>query len=151
MACHRRIEERLDTMERAAAHLEDLREEALQAFSSAFQFMDTSGVLHTADEEESLFPRLRPLLEQGERTYLAGLEHDHTEAHRMYTSLKSLIASPEQTEEWRAQVRGVVERLTALYRRHIASEDDALQTYAEQHLGPEVLAEIATEMKRRRK
>lgn len=151
MACHRRIEERLDVMERAASRLEDLREEALGAFAPAFAFLDTSGVLHTADEEESLFPRLRPLMERGERTYLAGLEHDHTEAHRMYEELKGLIAAPREDGEWMAKVRGLVERLSGHYRRHIASEDETLQSYAGGLLSPAALAEIAAEMRARRK
>lgn len=151
MACHRRIEERLAGMERAAEHLEERREEALAAFARAFAFLDTSGALHTADEEESLFPRLTPLLERGERTYLAGLEHDHTEAHRMYAELKGLISSPEEAGEWAARVRGLVERLAAHYRRHIASEDETLQEYAGRLLSAPALAEIAAEMRARRK
>ncbi len=143
MACHRRIEERLETLERAAAHLEDRTEEALGAFRSAFAFLDTSGALHTADEEESLFPRLMAALERGERAYLAGLEHDHTEAHRIYTELKLSLDRP-------AQARHLVDRLCALYRAHIASEDDVLQEYARVHLSAEQLAEIGREMKGRR-
>jgi len=145
-ACHRRIEERLDTMERAAEFLETHREEALEAFESAFRFMDTSGELHTEDEEVSIFPRLKPLLEAGERTYLAGLEHDHAEAHQLYTRLKQVYAQPDQT----VQVKDLVSRLTTLYRAHIASEDDALQSYAAQHLPQDVLQTIAGEMKARR-
>jgi hemerythrin-like domain-containing protein len=151
LACHRRIEERLDTLERAAAHLHDRRDEALAAFHSAFAFLDTSGALHTADEEESLFPRLYPLLEMGERSYLAGLEHDHTEAHLMYTRLKSLIAAPGTGDAWLHQTRGLVENLAAHYRRHIASEDETLQSYAAERLGAAALAEIAGEMRARRK
>ncbi len=151
LACHRRIEERLATLERAAAHLESHRDEALAAFASAFSFLDSSGVHHTADEEESIFPRLVPLLEPGERTYLASLEHDHTEAHRMYASLKARIAAPADSPEWRAEVSNLVERLVAHYRRHIASEDETLQAYAAEKLTPPMLAEIAAEMKARRK
>jgi hemerythrin-like domain-containing protein len=143
LACHRRIEERLETLERAAAHLEDQREEALGAFHSAFAFLDSSGALHTADEEESLFPRLMAALEPGERSYLAGLEHDHTEAHRIYAELKASLDRP-------SQARHLVERLCALYRAHIASEDTVLQEYALTHLTAEQLAEIAREMKGRR-
>ncbi len=143
MACHRRIEERLETLERAAAHLEDRADEALSAFRSAFAFLDTSGALHTADEEESLFPRLLPLLEPGERSYVAGLEHDHTEAHRIYTELKGSLDRP-------VRARHLVERLCALYRAHIASEDSVLQEYARVHLDAAQLAEIAREMKDRR-
>lgn len=150
MACHRRIEERLGMMERGAEALETAREAALGAFRSAFAFLDTSGALHTADEEESLFPRLRPLMEMGERTYLAGLEHDHTEAHRMYADLKGLMGAPLETREWVERVRGLVERLVAHYRRHIASEDEVLQGYGRELLDAGALAEIAAEMRARR-
>jgi hemerythrin-like domain-containing protein len=90
-------------------------------------------------------------LERGERTYLAGLEHDHTEAHRMYTELKGLIAAPAEEQGWIQNVRGLVERLSAHYRRHIASEDETLQNYASGLLGAEALTEIAAEMRARRK
>lgn len=143
MACHRRIEDRLETLERAAAHLEDRTEEARAAFRSAFAFLDSSGALHTADEEESLFPRLMPTLEPGERSYVAGLEHEHTEAHGIYTELKGSLERP-------AQARHLVERLCTLYRAHIASEDTILQEYARVHLTAGQLAEIAREMKDRR-
>jgi len=56
MACHRRIEERLATLERAGAALESRRDEALGAIRAAFAFMDSNGAIHTRDEEESLFP-----------------------------------------------------------------------------------------------
>lgn len=143
MACHRRIEERLRTLERAAEKLEESTEEALGAFRSAFAFLDSSGALHTADEEESLFPRLMRALEPGERSYLAGLEHDHSEAHRIYTELKASLGQP-------ARARCLVERLCALYRAHIESEDSILQDYARVHLDEKQLSEIAREMKNRR-
>ncbi|WP_321472900.1 hemerythrin domain-containing protein [uncultured Paludibaculum sp.] len=145
-ACHRRIEERLDTMERAAARLETHRDRALEAFESAFHFMDTSGVMHTEDEELSVFPRLRPLMEPGELSYLAGLEHEHTEAHRLYTELKDIYSAPGDV----SQIKSVVSRLATLYRAHIQSEDKTLQGYAAQHLVQEDLAAISAEMKARR-
>jgi hemerythrin-like domain-containing protein len=43
-----------------------------------------------------------------------------------------------------------VEEFTALYRRHIASEDSALTAYARSLLTPEDRAAIATEMLARR-
>lgn len=61
MACHRRIEERLATFERAGEALVERREEALKAIRSAFAFMESNGAMRTWDEEESVFPRLRGL------------------------------------------------------------------------------------------
>jgi hemerythrin-like domain-containing protein len=150
MACHRRIEERLATMERAAAHLDDRREEALTAFENAFRFMESSGALHTADEEESLFPRLAELVQPGERGYLEGLEHDHAEAERIYAELKEAVAAARSGGVSRVTVEELAGKLAALYRRHIESEDRVLQAYAKEHLTPEHLAAIAAEMKKRR-
>lgn len=147
MACHRRIEQRLAAMERAAAGFDTRREEAIEAFASAFRFLDSSGVLHTADEEESLFPRLSPLLGPEGQTYLADLERDHATAHALYQQLKAALADANPT---RGAVEPLAARLVSLYRRHIASEDDVLQTYAVRHLAPEQLQAIALEMKRRR-
>src|SRR3974390_758327 len=134
MACHRRVEERLEMMGRAAAHLGDQREAALDAFAAAFRFMDTSGALHTADEEESLFPRLMPLLESGERDYLSGLEHDHPVAHGLYADLKAAVAQFADEPQAQARLSGLVERLARIYRRHIASENETLQAIARQRL-----------------
>jgi hypothetical protein len=61
-ACHRRIEQRLDTLERVVPFLRTRRDEALQAIRNAFAFLDGSGVRHTQDEEGSIFPRLRDRL-----------------------------------------------------------------------------------------
>ena len=69
----------------------------------------------------------------------------------MYTRLKALIAAPDAGDAWLAQTRGLVENLTAHYRRHIASEDESLQAYAAERLGGAALAEIAQEMRARRK
>lgn len=150
MACHRRIEQRLDALERAAAAIEANREEALAVFESAFRFLDSSGALHTEDEEDSVFPRLRARMEAGERVYLAELEHDHAEAGGIYRHLRALVEGAAQGDADVAAIRGAVERLTALYRRHIASEDAALSGYARRLLTPEDRGAIAAEMRARR-
>ncbi len=150
LACHRRIEERLGVMERAAAHLNGRRDEALEAFQNAFRFMESSGALHTADEEESLFPRLLPLLDDEGRSYLAGLERDHAEADRLYARLRTAVAAAGADSASQPEIERCVARLTRLYRRHIASEDKVLQVYARQHLTPAQLEAIAAEMRKRR-
>ena len=147
MACHRRIEERLETLERVAEHGAARPEEAKAALANALHFMDTSGVLHTADEEESLFPRLMPKLERGEKSFVAGLEHDHTEAHRLYTELKQLAADPV----FDARFASVVDRLAALYRAHIAKEDEILTAMAREKLTEQELSEVSREMVARRR
>src|SRR5579883_1576389 len=95
-ACHRRIEDRLATLERAGELLESPDEtakaEAMQAITSAIRFLDSSGVMHTVDEESSLFPRLLPRLDSGERDYVESLERQHREVDQAYAELKAAIA-----------------------------------------------------------
>ncbi len=74
VACHRRIEERLEILERAAVHLGDRRDEAMETIENCFRFLDSNGMWHTADEEESIFPRLQGRLNQTDAQFLRSLE-----------------------------------------------------------------------------
>lgn len=150
MACHRRIEQRLAAMERAAAALGAHREEALAALEAALEFLDTSGALHTEDEEESVFPRLRALMEKGELTFLAGLEHDHAEAGMIHRRLRELVSRAKEGQENDCSLRGAVEELAGLYRRHIEAEDATLIACARSLLTPQDRSSIAAEMRARR-
>lgn len=150
MACHRRIEQRLDVLERAAGALETNREDALAAFESVFRFLDSSGALHTEDEEDSVFPRLRARMESGERIFLAELEHDHAEAGVIYRHLRSLVERAAEGGMDAAAIRGAAGELAALYRKHIASEDAALTEYTRRFLAPPDREAIASEMRARR-
>lgn len=146
-ACHRRIEERLDALERIAAQAAARPEEAAEALKRVFAFLDSSGALHTADEEESVFPRLAPKLERAEMSFVAGLEHDHTTAHQLYQELKRLAAAGE----YGAHFQGAVERLAGHYRKHIAKEDEMLDALCREKLTAAELGEISAEMAARRR
>jgi hemerythrin-like domain-containing protein len=141
LACHDRIEERLRVLERASAALAERPDEARAAIESVFRHFDTAGVLHTRDEEESVFPRLVPKMTAEERAYLESLEHQHREADEVYRKLRD-VGAPD----WRETIA----RFCALYRQHIASENEKLIGAARRLLGPEQIAEISQEMKGRR-
>lgn len=153
-ACHRRIEQRLDTLERAIPVLWERREEALHAIRNAFAFLDGNGTLHTEDEEASLFPRLAGKLSPAEAALVAALEADHRAAHTLYGELRlvarQLEESPVRREALEADYSDIVSRFCALYRRHIQQEDSQLIAMSRAVLSEEQLAEIAVEMKARR-
>jgi len=153
-ACHRRIEQRLTTLDRAAAVLATRREEALQAIHNAFAFLDSNGVLHTEDEEKSLFPRLRGKLHPVQEELVAALEADHAVAHELYASLRlavdQIATSPDFDEPAALQYASLVSRFSAFYRRHISIEDSQLAEISKAVLTGRELAEISVEMKRRR-
>jgi hemerythrin-like domain-containing protein len=151
-ACHRRIEERLNTLERVGPHLCDRPDEARAALQAVFWFFDSSGVTHTADEEESFFPRLIPKMSPADREWLAALEADHLHAESLYDRLKSLVANlPAQPgpAHQAAYIEAAAE-LCAHYRAHIRREDERFSPLSRQHLSDADLHRISVEMKQRR-
>jgi hemerythrin-like domain-containing protein len=154
MACHRRIEQRLDTLAAAAGHLQSERQGALEVIAKSIRFLDSNGALHTEDEEASLFPRLRPRISPEELAYVDSLEQQHGQAEAIYAELKQLVAlASAQTPvsmELQEQYRDCAARLRTLYREHIRSEDEILTRMATRSLTAPELAEISSEMRKRR-
>jgi iron-sulfur cluster repair protein YtfE (RIC family) len=152
MACHRRIEQRLDTLFNAADRIETDRAGALAAIQNSLRFMDTSGEQHTEDEEASLFPRLRQKLSSREIAFLDSLEEQHVEAGAIYSELKQAVLDlgAEASTASIRQYRECAERLRALYREHIRAEDEILTAIAKRSLDAGELHEISREMRARR-
>lgn len=154
IACHRRIEDRLATLERAADHLRGDKPAALEAIRKSILFLDSSGVLHTIDEEESLFPRLRPHLAPEELLYLDGLEEQHRAAESVFTELKDVVeeltVAADNSISLESHYRKLAAWLSSLYRPHIQSEDEILTRLARRTLTADQLKAITKEMKGRR-
>jgi hemerythrin-like domain-containing protein len=152
-ACHRRIEDRLGTLGRAADHWRDSPAEALDAIRRSLQFLDFNGALHTLDEEESLFPRLRPRLTAEEAAHLDRLEQQHYEVESVLAELKGVVAelgTLPQPAPFQPRYRELITRLEYLYRPHIQFEDEVLMRLASRVLTEEDLLAIASEMRARR-
>ena len=154
VACHRRIEQRLETLANAADHLIAERQAALDAIRKSLLFLDSNGAMHTADEEESLFPLLRPKLTAEDLSYLDTLEQQHEEAEAIYAGLRRVVSQissqPDPGPELVDEYRGAAERLRAIYRAHIASEDEVLTGIARRVLSASDLEKLSEEMRRRR-
>jgi hemerythrin-like domain-containing protein len=149
-ACHRRIEQRLDTLVNAADHIKHDPSAAAAAIAASLRFLDTSGVLHTRDEEDSLFPRLRPKLTPTEAAFLDTLESQHAEAECIYLQLKSLQASLNDPAFDAAIYKDCAVRLREFYKGHIQSEDQILAVLATRLLDQTDLRAITQEMHYRR-
>jgi iron-sulfur cluster repair protein YtfE (RIC family) len=153
VACHRRIEDRLAVLERAVTHLEDRTEEALNACRSVLTFLDGSGMLHTEDEEESVFPRIRLHATSEELAYLDSLELQHRESEGGVARLRNLTRQLERDPSLLPVREALVQtarKLVELYRAHIASENEVLTGIGHARLDEVALAEIAFEMRLRR-
>lgn len=136
LACHRRIEQKLDTLMRALGTPGD---ESDAAIARVFHFFDTNGMLHTQDEEESIFPRLAPRVSASETALLNALQAEHEAIEALYAR----VASGDHSRD---AVRELVDR----YHTHIAREDSELIALLRKHLGEDDLRAISQEMKQRR-
>jgi hemerythrin-like domain-containing protein len=144
LACHRRIEQRLGALERAAESLGTRRREAEEVIVKVLRFLESNGAWHTEDEEQSLFPRLRPKLAAAHhRDYLGALEAQHDRVEWLMQRLReTALEDPRFPER--------VFAVAQAYREHIAFEETRLVDLARGALSEGELAEIAAEMKRRR-
>lgn len=157
-ACHRRIERALTVMERLAAQEQGLDEPARAALRQTLRYFATGVPRHAADEEESLFPRLRAALRQGAAAALPALEalaQEHAEAaaaHRELDALgaKLLRAGRFERLEDRARFSELIAALQRLYQEHIRREDDEVLPLAGRIVGTGDLEAIGTEMASRR-
>ena len=157
--CHRRIEMFLGSLQ-AVATVVDAQpdEETRRALDGALRYFREAAPKHTADEEQSLFPRLRGINTPQVQTAFSKLEElegDHRWAEPLHDEVERLgLEYLESAQFSSAQVerfRKAVADLTVMYKRHIALEDGILFPVASQALSPEDKHAIAEEMAERRK
>lgn len=153
--CHRRIQSFLRILcvvvDRAQGR--SLTGEERGAVQSALQYFRTGGQRHTADEEESLFPRLRKSAAES-FDELDRLEDDHREANDLHESVERLystwIASGELGSQETTQLLSQTTRLQQLYSDHIQVEESTVFAKASQLLDSHTIAAIGIEFRFRR-
>jgi hemerythrin-like domain-containing protein len=153
--CHRRIESFLRMLcvvvDRAQGR--SLTDEERVAVQAALQYFHTGGQRHSADEEQSLFPRLRKFdthaLEDIDR-----LEADHRVASDLHESIERFyltwIKSGGLGQGDTRQLLTDTSRLKQLYADHIELEEKKVFARAAQVLDSDALAAIGTEFRFRR-
>jgi len=156
--CHRRIEMFLGTLERVASVIDrPLTEETRPALESALRYFREAAPKHTADEEESLFPRLRQMhhldVENAiERLEL--LEHDHILAGSLHAEAEELgqryLATGSLEAAGVEAFRKAIASLVSMYKQHIEIEDNLVFPLAARLLSPTDKLTIANEMAARR-
>src|ERR1035437_1578539 len=92
---HRRIERFLHMLCAVVNRGESraLTDEEAKAVQSALQYFRVGGQRHTADEEESLFPRLRAESTAGNFEEIGGLENDHRNANDLHATVDTLYSA----------------------------------------------------------
>ena len=158
-ACHRRIENFLGIFGKVLdggpdAPLDDIRAEGLLL---ALHYFRTAAPLHTADEEESLFPRLRKidLPEVAEAlSRVEELEQDHQTADLLLGEVGRIVGdwleATTLKEQKATRLRAVLTELGGRYASHIRFEDEVLFPLAARVLPEPALKEMGREMMERR-
>ena len=162
VACHERIEERLQTLERLTEHLrsesEEKRQQAREVLDNTLRFLETMGQLHTEDEEASLFPRLIAKGDDNSAMFtelITLLDQQHREKEGVLQKLLAFVktlppVAELPTEDQVRRLESLAEHLASLYRPHMMIENQRLIPLSEETLNAAELEEIRVEMRKRR-
>jgi hemerythrin-like domain-containing protein len=157
--CHRRIERFLSVIKRLATERQGtaLHEQEQHALAASLKYFREAAPKHTADEEESLFPRMRaadpavmlPLFDR-----IDALESDHQTAVKLHSEIDELgqswLKRDKLSPEEASHLLALVGRLSTLYERHIALEDTEVFPSAVKLLSTSDRQAIGSEMAARR-
>jgi hemerythrin-like domain-containing protein len=155
LACHQRIRNftaiavRLADAEGAAAP------EIANAADSVHRYYSFALPLHEADENDSVYPRLRRhLIDTPERESLQAMVDQHGPIDQVVFRLlplwAELKAHPEKLSSSAAKLRSSTAHLQELWREHLALEEEVVFTLIRTRLTGEDLKAIHAEMKQRR-
>ena len=153
--CHRRIERFLGILclvaERAAGR--PMTGEESAAVQVALEYFRVGGQRHNADEEQSLFPRLRASANGEGFAEIGGLESDHQDACRLHEAVEELYEKWIRTGELgegQAELLATTESLKRLYVEHIRLEEQVVFPRAAKVLNKKIIAAIGEEFRARR-
>ncbi len=148
--CHEHIGERLarlDALAREVGRDGVLGEKQLANLCELLAFFDTAIPVHSADEEQTLFPRLREALgDCSGGTPMDCMEHEHVQHQAMMRRLKQAVVQRDVTGLARAAAA-----IVAAYRDHIGKEESILYPMARELLTERPVIDAMTgEMRARR-
>ena len=157
--CHRRIERFLGVLVTVAAQAEGaaLETEQRDALETSLRYFRLAAPTHTADEEESLFPRLRDSRDPRVQPAFSSFEKlraDHRVAEERHRQVEELanrwlsdgVLSVEDTSRLLRMLAGLIE----FYAAHIAVEEQEVFPLAAAVLADSTLQLIGSEMAGRR-
>lgn len=129
---------------------------AAEAIRNAQRYFAKAAPKHTADEEESLFPRLRAAASASgkECGAIARLEGDHERADRLHARADGLVEAwlrdGSLSAEQFTELGSILAALRELYREHIHVEEDEVFPLAARLLSSPDLSAVGSEMRARR-
>ncbi|HYW72391.1 MAG TPA: hemerythrin domain-containing protein [Pyrinomonadaceae bacterium] len=157
--CHRRIEKFLKVLHTVARQTRGMQldDEQRQALDTSLRYFRDSAPKHTADEEESLFPRMlsragvhratlsATLLSLNAEHGIISNHHDEVEA-----VCQSWLANDSLSSAELPRLTSSLNELRVIYSRHMAIEEQDVFPLARLIIEPPDLQSIAQEMAQRR-
>lgn len=133
-------------------------EDGRRALESALRYFSQAAPKHTADEEESLFPRLRQMRNSevlAAFSRIEKLEKEHRSAALLHEVVERIgtrcLSNGNLTDGEIADFRRAVASLAAIYKQHISIEDELIFPMASRMLSASDKQQLANEMAGRRK
>jgi hemerythrin-like domain-containing protein len=156
--CHRRIVRFLNVLvSLSKENGKPLSVEHRNLLATSLRYFREGAPKHTADEEESLFPRLRRLDVPGIEAVLAridSLEQDHECADRSHIEADRLgrlwLANGSLSPEDASRFATLLNQLATLYLHHIGTEDTQVFPFAASALSLADRQALGAEMAARR-
>lgn len=157
--CHRRIEKFLDVLLTFARQAQGnpFTNEQRHAIETALRYFREAAPKHVADEEDSLFPRLRGSQHREVKAMLSDLDELHSDH---LTVVENHSAVEEVFRRWltdgllpspdHAALVSLLHSLRETYARHIKQEETQLFPHVARILTPTDLKAVGLEMAKRR-
>ena len=158
--CHRRIERFLEALARIASEDggRELAADRRASLETALKYFREAAPKHTADEEKTLFPRLRACGRPEIDAMLAkvqSLEQDHARADLVHAEIDRLgqawLTAGTLPAGDAARMTQLLDELVLLYRDHIALEEGAVFPQAAAVLNDADRKSMGEEMAARRR
>jgi len=157
--CHRRVEMFLGMLQAVGEAMDQpAAEETSWSLQSALRYFGEAAPKHTADEEDSLFPRLRQLDHPEIHSAFSAidkLECDHRWTISLHDKVERLgaqyLSTGRLSDDEITEFRSLVASLTAMYQEHIRVEEELIFPLAARVLSDTEKTAIGIEMAGRRK
>lgn len=152
LGCHQRIRHFTQVAFRLAQNPNAPAPDRADAARSVLRYFQIALPLHEADENESIYPRLRDKLRAGDLSEAnEAMVRQHTEIDEVIARLIPLWQRTEKGEQsLDSQLLALTDRLQQLWDSHLSLEEEQVIPALRDHLTEQDLSAIRAEMSARR-
>lgn len=155
--CHERVERMLALQAKLQQHVLELGcdEPARQAARDVMRYFDIAAPLHHEDEELHVFPPLLAGPDSTLRELVLRLIQDHRQMETAWVEARRTLQAVADSAELGCTTlttsqTGALNQFVALYRQHLASEDNLAYPAAKAVLSPAAIQAMSQDMMQRR-